>query len=189
MKIFLVWSGPRSFDIAKALNDFLPRMIQAVKPFFSHEIDKGAKWANEIGVALEGTRFGIVCLTPDNLQNTWIHYETGALSKTKDALIWTYLSGLNKADVPQPLGMFQHTLASKDETLKLLRTINKHLNDAGGESLKEEILKDNFTAFWPALEDRIRAAMNISEQARKERVPRNQEAVLEEILEEREPLV
>ena len=93
MKIFLVWSGLRSFEIAKALNDFLPRMIQAIKPFFSHEIDKGAKWANEIDVALEGTRFGIVCLTPDNLQSTWIHYETGELSKTKNTLIWTYLSG------------------------------------------------------------------------------------------------
>lgn len=52
MKVFIVWSGTRSFEIAKALNDWLPRVIQAVKPFFSHEIEKGAKWACEIDAAL-----------------------------------------------------------------------------------------------------------------------------------------
>jgi TIR domain-containing protein len=184
MKIFLVWSGNRSFEIAKALHDFLPRMIQAIKPFFSHEIDKGAKWANEIETALEGTRFGIVCLTPDNLNSTWIHFETGALSKTKDALIWTYLSGLNKGDVPQPLGKFQHTVANKDETRKLLKIINKHLNEVGGESLPEPILDDAFEVYWPTLENKLDATMGLdTEEMRSDAVPRKQDAMLEEILE------
>jgi hypothetical protein len=43
MKVFIVWSGTRSFEIAKALNDWLPRVIQAVKPFFSHEIEKASQ--------------------------------------------------------------------------------------------------------------------------------------------------
>ena len=91
-------------------------------------MEKGVKWSGEIEAALEGTRFGIVCLTRENLTSTWIHYETGALSKTADALIWTYLSGLTSGDVPQPLGKFQHTFANdKEDTLKLLRTINSRL--------------------------------------------------------------
>ena len=81
MKIFLVWSGRRSFGIAQALYDFLPRVIQAVKPFFSHEIEKGARWSSEIEEALEGTNFGIVCLTPDNLESTWIHFEVRFLKR------------------------------------------------------------------------------------------------------------
>src|SRR5687767_9353244 len=125
MKIFLVWSGSRSFAIAKALHDWLPRMIQAVKPFFSDEMDKGAKWSTEIDANLEGTQFGLVCLTTENLDSTWVHFEAGALSKTPTASIWTYLSGIKSADVPQPLGKFQHTLNSKSDTFRLLKTINK----------------------------------------------------------------
>jgi hypothetical protein len=68
MKIFLSWHGKRSRAIAEALNDWLRRVIQAVKPFYSPEIEKGAKWSSELDSALEGTRFGIICLTPDNLE-------------------------------------------------------------------------------------------------------------------------
>ena len=119
MKIFISWSGNSSRLVAEALNDWLPRVIQAVKPFHSSEIDKGAKWSNEIDDALEGTHFGIICLTPDNLDSPWIHYEVGALSKeTKDSSIWTFLLQLKPSDVRQPLGKFQHTLAQKIDVFK-----------------------------------------------------------------------
>src|ERR1041385_2810854 len=179
MKIFLVWSGARSFAIAKALNDWLPRMIQAVKPFFSDDIDKGAKWSSEIDANLEGTQFGLVCLTADNLNSTWVHFEAGALSKTANASIWTYLSGINSADVPQPLGRFQHTLSTKSDTLRLVKTINKLLADTGGEPLSESMLKDNFDLLWPKLEKALNDAMDAPERTKAPK--RNQEAMLEEI--------
>src|SRR5258708_4089751 len=147
MKIFLSWHGARSRAVAEALNDWLRRVIQAVKPFYSPEIEKGAKWSSEIDSALEGTRFGIICLTPDNLDSTWIHYEAGALSKTKDALIWTFLHELDAGDVPQPLGKFQHTVAEKTDTFQLLRTINERLADVGGEPLNDALLTENFELF------------------------------------------
>jgi hypothetical protein len=56
MKIFLSWSKPRSRAVAEALNDWLKRVIQVVKPFYSPDIEKGAKWSNELDAALEGTR-------------------------------------------------------------------------------------------------------------------------------------
>lgn len=184
MKIFLVWSGERSFEIAKALNDWLGRVIQAVKPFFSHEIEKGAKWASEIDSTLEGTNFGIVCLTPDNLNSTWIHYETGALSKTKEALIWTYLSDLRAGDVPQPLGKFQHTEATKDDTLRLLRSINKRLLDVGGEPLSDAVLEENFEMFWPKLEKELQVTKRgVDNIISPQRAQRDQAAMLDEILE------
>src|SRR5437764_1352975 len=133
MKVFLSWSGPRSRAIAEALADWLHRVIHAVKPFYSPEIDKGAKWSNEIDNALEGTRFGIICLTADNLNSPWIHYEAGALSKTKDARIWTFLHGLMPGDVPQPLGKFQHTVAERVDVLRLLRSMNQCLAESGEE--------------------------------------------------------
>lgn len=182
MKIFLAWSGTRSFEIAKALNAFLRRVIQAVDPFFSNEIEKGVKWARELDKALEGTRFGIVCLTPDNLESTWIHYETGALAKTEDALIWTYLNGLKSGDVPQPIGNFQHTVADKEETLKLLTSINKRLAEVGLRSLSEEILRESFEQHWPQLEKELKAAMTVESEKRPEAAPRTRDEKLDEIL-------
>lgn len=188
MKVFLSWHGPRSRAVAEALNDWLKRVIQAVKPFFSPEIEKGAKWSSEIDGALEGTRFGIVCLTPDNLDSTWIHYEAGALSKTKDALIWTFLHGLAQGDVPQPLGRFQHTLAQKGDTLRLLKTINGRLADVGGEPLSEQLLEENFELFWPQLEKRLQAVETIPLKSTTNKLyegdrPRAERAILDEILE------
>ncbi len=189
MKVFLSWSGPKSRAVAEALNDFLKRVIQAVKPFYSPEIEKGAKWSSEIDGALEGTHFGIVCLTPDNLNSTWIHFETGALSKTEGSLVWTFLHGLTPEDIPPPLGKFQHTVAAKDDVLRLLRSINGRLGEVGGEPLQDKLLEENFELFWERLAQRLNeaesgaaappAAPHVEGAARS----RNERAVLGEILE------
>lgn len=189
MKIFISWSGPRSCAVAEALNDWLRRVIQAVRPFYSPEIEKGAKWSSELDAALEGTKFGIICLTPENINSTWIHYEAGALSKTKDALIWTFLHGLTPGDVPQPLGRFQHTVAEREDVLRLLRSINSRIADVGGEPLPERLLEENFDLYWPRLEEHLAVVSSDSEQARTTENPeateaqRDDRAVLDEILE------
>ena len=180
MKIFLSWSKPRSRAVAEALNDWLKRVIQAVKPFYSPEIEKGAKWSNELDAALEGTRFGVICLTPDNLNSTWIHYEAGALSKTPDALIWTFLHGINHGDVPQPLGKFQHTVAEKEDVFKLLKSINGRLADVGGEPIDIAVLSENFEMYWPRLEEKLKAAEGVGDLVEK---PREEREILLEILE------
>ncbi len=154
MKIFLSWSGLRSRAVAKALNEWLPSVIQAVKPFYSSEIEKGSKWSKEIDDALDGTSFGIICLTPENLHSTWIHYETGALSKTQDTSIWTFLFGLTPTDVHFPLGKFQHTIAEKDDVLQLLKAINGKLENP----LTDRILEENFELHWPNLEKKLKDA-------------------------------
>lgn len=164
MKVFISWSGAHSRVIAEALNDWLPRMIQAVKPFFSAEIEKGAQWDNEIDAALEGTRFGVVCLTRDNLKSTWIHYEAGALSKTKGALVWTFLHNVNPSDVPPPLGKFQHTVAEKQDVLRMLKSMNERLRDSGGEPLHERLLENNLDVFWPLLEAKLNEASSLAPQ-------------------------
>lgn len=189
MKIFLSWSRPHSRTVAEALNDWLPRVIQAVKPFYSPEIEKGAKWSSEIDEALEGTRFGIICLTPGNLNSVWIHYEAGALSKTKDALIWTFLHGLTPGDVPPPLGKFQHTVAEKQDVLRLLKTINSRLAAVGGEPLLDRLLEENFELFWPRLEERLATIEQINDNSvqnnelSKGDTLRDERAILDEILE------
>ena len=82
MKTFLSWSGPRSKQIAFLMHDFLRRVVQALEPWMSGEdIAAGARWSTDIGVHLQEARFGIICLTPENLNEPWILFETGALAK------------------------------------------------------------------------------------------------------------
>jgi hypothetical protein len=185
MKLFISWSGVRGRLVAEALSDWLPRIIQAVKPFYSPHIEKGAQWGGEIDEALEGTSFGIVCLTRDNLNSRWIHYEAGALAKTQGARIWTFLLDLRPSDVGQPLGRFQATVAEMEDVLRLARAINSRLSDVGQEPLSSRLLEDNVAAFWPQLEERLRSAATAAEDQQDEEEPqevRNERAVLDEIL-------
>jgi hypothetical protein len=166
--------------VAEALNDWLPRVIQAVKPFLSSEIEKGVKWSNEVDLALEGSDFGIVCLTPENLDSTWIHYEVGALSKTRNAVIWTFLLSLKTSEIKEPLGKFQHTLAEKTDVLRLLRSINKKLVEVGGDSLRDRILEDQFEDSWPKLKIKLEEAVEILQS---EFSNENEAAKIDQILE------
>lgn len=161
MKIFLSWSGDRSFAIAEALNEWLPHVIHAVEPFFSPKIEKGVRYASELDQALENTRFGIICLTPDNLTSRWIHYEAGALSKTPGSRMWTFLHGLAKNQVPPPLGRFQHTSAERDDVFQLMQSINENLEHAGHTPLRPEVLSSSFRSAWPSFEERLKAAREI----------------------------
>jgi hypothetical protein len=163
MKVFISWSGARSYAVAEALNEWLQLVMQNVQPFFSPEMDKGIRWAREIDAALEGSRFGIVCLTPDNLRSTWIHYETGAVAKTANAKVFTFLHGVSWTEVGPPLSAFNHTVAKKDDVFKLVKTINAQFPEVDLPSLRPEILSQAFDTNWPKLETALLDAESISE--------------------------
>jgi hypothetical protein len=81
--VFISWSGLRSGAVAEALRNWLPKVINALKPWLSTtDIDKGARWSTDVAVRLEVAKAGIICLTPSNLHSDWILFEAGALSKT-----------------------------------------------------------------------------------------------------------
>jgi hypothetical protein len=151
MKIFLSWSGPTSKAVAEALRDWLPLVIQAVRPYLSSaDIDKGARWLSSIAEELEATKVGLICLTPNNLDAPWIHFEAGALSKTLDkTYVCPYLFGLEPTDVTGPLKHFQATRAQRDDTRSLIKTINKAL---GNNALPENTLDKLFNKWWPDLD-------------------------------------
>jgi TIR domain-containing protein len=183
MKIFLSWSGKQSREIAEAFNNWLPRVIQAVKPWFSPDIEKGAKWSAELDKALGGTRFGIICLNPDNLRNPWLLYEAGALSKTEGARVWTFLhGGLSPSDVAPPLSSFQATTAEKSEVFKLLHSINERLKEDSGNGLTDSVLNDVFDDAWPKLDNYLSQVKYDKTEADQPPV-RGEREILEEILE------
>lgn len=155
MKVFISWSGERSRVIAKALRDWIPNVIQSVGPWVSAEdIDKGLRWSSEIAVELKDTTFGIICLTPDNLDAPWIMFEAGALSKTLDkAFVCPLLFGVEPSEVKGPLTQFQATRAEKDDMRKLVQTINRACGDG---ALAADRIDKAFEHWWPDLEQAIR---------------------------------
>lgn len=179
MKVFLSWSGLRSRAIAEALREWIPNVIQAVEPWMSAEdVDKGLRWSSEIAVQLEDTRFGIICLTPENLESVWILFEAGALSKTIDkAFVCPLLFALDPSDVRGPLTQFQATKAEKDDMKRLILTINRALGDG---SLAPEKVEKAFEHWWSDLEQALRLVPEADGKPKPERSDRE---LLEEILE------
>src|SRR5260221_13115017 len=85
MKVFLSWSGEQSKLAAKALHDWLPTVIHTVRPYMSAEnINKGQRWSVDISKQLEETDFGVICMTPENLEAPWVLFEAGALLKGRE---------------------------------------------------------------------------------------------------------
>jgi hypothetical protein len=70
-------------------------------------------------------------LTPENLMSPWLLFEAGAVAKRVDSRVWTYLFGLGYTDVKDPLSQFQHTAATKEDTRKLIATLNHRLGEGG----------------------------------------------------------
>lgn len=154
--IFISWSGPQSKWVAEALRKWLPRIVQSAKPWMSDaDIEKGTRGLNEVSSGLQGMKVGVVCLTPENMDAPWILYEAGALSKSIDQTrLCTYLlGGLQSQDVKPPLSMFQWTNPDKQDTQKLVRTINKAVSD---KPVPEVDLDYLFDLVWPDLESTLK---------------------------------
>lgn len=180
MKVFLSWSGDRSKAVAEALGAWLAQVIQAVEPWISSGIEKGARWQSEIAERLDEAKVGIVCLTSGNLTAPWILFEAGALSKTKGSYVCTFLLDVTNADVELPLGQFQHTLFTREDVLKLVQTINKAVETSKEHFLTDQNLITVFDMFWPRLETQL---TEIKNQQEARTAPRPDRELLEEVLE------
>ncbi|HEY2234511.1 MAG TPA: toll/interleukin-1 receptor domain-containing protein [Candidatus Angelobacter sp.] len=178
MDVFISWSGERSRAAAEALRGWLPKIINAIKPWLSSEdIDKGSQWGTDVASRLEAAKAGIICLTPGNLHSDWILFEAGALSKTlQNTYVCPFLIGLEPSDVKPPLAQFQATKATKDDVLKLLKTLNTALGDNG---LTDAHIAEAFEVWWPKLESQLLALPGDDSKAQPHRSERD---LLEEIL-------
>ena len=128
MRVFISWSGERSKAIAAALNEWLPDTIQDLETWMSaHDIEAGQRWGVELTSSLETTKFGILCLTPENLTAPWLLFEAGAMAKAvaeTDIRVVPYCLDLVPTDIPYPLAQFQGVAADEDGTLELLTSLS-----------------------------------------------------------------
>lgn len=181
MKIFLCWSGSRSKKIAETLGDYIQQIIQAVEPWISTDISKGLNWVKEIGHKLEEINFGIICLTRENLNEKWILFEAGALSKKQGSHVCIFLCDLKQTDIEPPLALYQHTIFEKEDVRKLLHTINNKAKELEESKIPNDKLDKIFERYWPDLEKELKKIVEIH--VEKEKPIRSEREILEEILE------
>lgn len=163
MKVFISWSGTKSQGVAKVLKQWIPCVIQSVEPYFSSaDIDKGARWSTDIAKELQDASFGILCVTKDNLSSSWLNFEAGALSKSiEQSKVCPFLVDLKPSDIQNsPILQFQMASATKDDVLKLFKSINSNLGDY---KLNEEVLSTTFDTFWPKIEEALRDVSTVTE--------------------------
>ena len=182
--VFLAWSGPSSEKMAKVFHKYLPAMIQALDPFMSKEdISKGSRWPSDIAGKLESSQSGILCITPENLESRWLHFEAGAISKiVKESHVCPFLLGMSETDLKAPLSMYQATTFDKDELYKLVTTLNSL---CAGLGLKERTLIMTFETYWPKIEKEFSDIANKLKQPQKAKVEsseRTQSELLEELV-------
>ena len=122
------------------------------KPYVSAEnIDKGERWSIDIAKQLEETNYGLVCVTPDNINAPWILFESGALSKSiQNSRVSPIMFGLEPSDFTKsPVLQFQLTRFAEDEILKLLNSINN--SGPEPERVSQDVLKKSFSRAWAEL--------------------------------------
>ncbi|MFE1337706.1 Rho termination factor N-terminal domain-containing protein [Streptomyces sp. NPDC058733] len=155
MKIFLSWSGDRAKEMALALKTWLPDVIQAIDPWVSpQDIMKGSRALRDIADELSESRYGIICVTPENQSSPWVNFEAGALSKEIDeSLVSPFLLDMGVAELTGPLAQFQATESgSKADVKKLMHDINAALKDSG---IPTERLDRAFERYWPDLDSAL----------------------------------
>jgi hypothetical protein len=175
--VFICWSGPRSLVLAERFRKFLVAVIPALnrRIFFSPQIEKGARWFEEVLRHLDAAQVGVICLTSENLSAPWLHFEAGALLKglhktpgTADdagaaadatqARVFTYLHDVNAAALSGPLAQYQSTSTTRADTRNLVRTISRRLDP------DSSAYRQAFDAHWPAFDrDLKRLRVNLPE--------------------------
>ena len=177
MKLFISWSGERSKALANKLGDWLPMILQYVEPFVSdQDISAGDRWAQKIAGELENSNFGIICITPENLNSEWILFESGALSKSmNDGKVIPLLFGLEISDLTGPLAQFQAQKADKNGMMEVIRSINKVAKNKTADNIVNKLVP----SLWPEFESELKLIKKPSKDNKHNR-PQNE--ILEELV-------
>lgn len=180
MNIFISWSGETSMKIASELKNFIPRILQSAKPYYTpSDIEKGSRWETEINQKLQECLVGLICLTSDNTEKPWIMFEAGALSNRLDkSKVCSILFGLKKSEVTGPLSRFQMTDFNETDFFKLAQSINSSLGDM---KIENAVLKESFDAFYPPFEKKVLELLD-EHQPSLNKPERPERDILEEIL-------
>jgi TIR domain len=152
MAVFLSWSGARSKDYATNFNEWLSIVVPGVPIFFSPDIEGGRRSFAAIEEGLRSCTYGVCCLTPDNLDSTWLHFEAGAISNalSRNAggpppIVPLLFDGLTNNQVKPPLSQFQTKCNTKNDLLSIALAVNAARIEG---QIGPHIVTTLFEKFW-----------------------------------------
>lgn len=151
MKILLCWSKERSRLIAMALREWLPKVSPLFQPWMSEvDLEKGKDWSDGLHATLGEVNAIVICLTPENVRSPWIYYESGHVAASLSTnLICPYLIEQDHSILADgPLGRFQSTKAEREDTFRLLKSLNAKLEESRTQDTE---LGTSFEKNWPDL--------------------------------------
>ncbi|MGA9668912.1 MAG: toll/interleukin-1 receptor domain-containing protein [Terracidiphilus sp.] len=177
MKVFISWSGERSRILAQALHGWLPLVLHYVKPWLSDaDVSAGDRWATVVAKELETSNFGIICVTPENLNSPWVLFEAGALAKAmQGSKVIPLLFNLEFSDISGPLAQFQAKKFDRDGAAEVVSSVNKSADSAVPDDRKNQL----FSALWPDLEQQL---LGIPREAPTAKHMRPHHEILEELV-------
>ena len=180
MKVFVSWSGDLSKKIAESIKRWLPCIIQSVDVFYSPEdIEKGENWDSKISKELSECKYGIICLTSENVTASWINFEAGAIAKSLDSRVATLMINISPSDIKGPLSRYQATKMEKDDFYQLVCNINEQCESP----IKIEVLKTAFDGLWSNMIAEIETIISTSKKtASNSKKTQNNSEAIEEIL-------
>ena len=112
-------------------------------------IGSGKRWRDEVGAALVGTDFGIVCLTLENQHSPWLMFEAGALARhLETARVVPLCIDIDAENIAGPLADWQARRLDRDGTRRLVCDLNAITT----KPLPEQALIKLFDIMWPGLE-------------------------------------
>ena len=149
--VFISWAGTLAQEFAESYKSSILQLVgDYVEVFLSKDIPTSTIWRLEILEKLKQSNIGIVIVTPDSVQSSWVKYEIGALEvslfknqmnedqtnedqtnedQTNLVPLFPLLVGINKSDLAlekSPIVEHQcQTFDSEenDTTIKLLQEI------------------------------------------------------------------
>ena len=163
MKVFLSWSGEMSHKVADAFREWLPYVIQSLKPFVSSgDINKGARWNDVLAQELKDAKYGIICITHYNTSAPWLNFEAGALSNiVGPSSVAPFLFNVDRSVLRGPLTQFESTVYEKNDIYNLLVSINNRLKPK--KRLDQQLLSQEFGKWWENLKCKLDAIPDMPE--------------------------
>ena len=158
MKVFIGWSGNTSEKIASILKSWLPLLNEHIEPGVSVDMERGAAWRDSLSQMISSCDGALFCVTEENVNSTWLHYEAGAVSGQDKFVIPVLFD--TSARVLGPLGQFQSLTLRKDDMRRLAYDLN---NRCEKYAVSPEVLDTRFEVFYPTIESMLEEVRNSRE--------------------------
>ncbi|WP_407107848.1 TIR domain-containing protein [Rhodococcus aetherivorans] len=160
-KVFISWSGTLSKLVAREIHDWLPQMLDCVDPWMSDsDIPAGLRGLSLIEDRLNASDFGIIVVTTENHEETWVNFEAGALSAhfgdSPTRVVPLLVNFESVYQVTSTLRQFQAVQLDKDGMRRLLESITV-VAGAGWLPVKARF-EWSWDEFWTSIESAKTAA-------------------------------